>query len=90
MWVAPCSYFLVCQFVLHLARDCIDYIRCFYSFRLDVFAARPRLRSACWSLLRRLNTPIMIRLDVPFLILRPREREEAIAFECVTGGVTEM
>jgi len=35
-------------------------------------------------------TPIMIRLDVPFLILRPREREEAIAFECVAGGVTEM
>jgi len=48
--------FFVCEFVLHLARDCIDYIRRFYSFCLDIFATRPRLRSTCWSLLRRLNT----------------------------------
>jgi len=31
-------YFTVCEFVLHLARDCIDYVRRFYSFCLDVFA----------------------------------------------------
>ena len=31
MWVMACFYFLVCEFVLHLARDCIDYIRRFYS-----------------------------------------------------------
>lgn len=44
---AGCALFLffVCEFVLHLARDCIDYIRRFYSFWfcLDVFAARPHL-----------------------------------------------
>ena len=56
MWVVPCFYFLVCEFVLHLARNCIDYIPRFYSFCLDVFAARPHLRSARWSLLQRLNT----------------------------------
>lgn len=34
MWVVPCFYFLVCEFVLHLARDCIDYIRRFIRFVL--------------------------------------------------------
>ena len=34
VWVMPFFYFLVCEFVLHLARDCIDYIRRFYSFVL--------------------------------------------------------
>jgi len=34
MWVDPCFYFLVCEFVLHLARDCIDYVRRFIRFVL--------------------------------------------------------
>ena len=49
-------FFFVREFVLHLARDCIDYSRRFYSFCLDVFATRPHLRGTCWSPLRRLNT----------------------------------
>jgi len=34
VWVVPCFDFLVCEFVLHLARDCIDYIRRFIRFVL--------------------------------------------------------
>ena len=34
VWVVPCFDLLVCEFVLHLARDCIDYIRRFICFVL--------------------------------------------------------
>ena len=79
VWVMPCFYLLVCEFVLHLARDCIDYIRRFYSFVLMSLLALLHLRSARCSLLRRLNTD-NDSFCVSFFILRPRESyEEAIA-----------
>jgi len=42
MWMMLRFYSPVCEFVLHLATDCIDYIRRFYSFCLDAFTAPPR------------------------------------------------
>jgi hypothetical protein len=55
-WGDALFLFSVCEFVLHLARDCIDYIRRFIRC-LDVFAAFLDLRIARWSLLLpRLNT----------------------------------
>jgi hypothetical protein len=40
MCVMARFYFLVCEFVLHLARDCIDYIRRFIRFALMSLHAR--------------------------------------------------
>jgi hypothetical protein len=34
VWAVPYFDFLVCEFVLHLARDCINYVRRFIRFVL--------------------------------------------------------
>ena len=89
MWVVPCFYFLVCELFCTLL-ETVSII--FVVFIRFVSMSLPHAR-ICGVLVGRCHkdyTPIMIRLDVPFVILRPKECEGAITFESKTmcAGVT--